>query len=73
MSKKNKKKSDVVAEQFESRLLDANADNAVELLDEVGDKAQALVEAWVRGSNAAAVGAVAWAEQAPAGCGKAAG
>ena len=66
MVKKNKKKDVVIAETFEPKLLAATGDNALELLEEVGDKAPALVDAWVRESNALAVHAVAWAEDAPA-------
>ncbi len=65
MAKKEKKKSGI-AESFEPRLLAATASNALEMLEEVGDKAPALVEAWVRESNALAVHAIAWADDAPA-------
>ena len=65
MAKKEKKKSGI-AESFEPRLLAATASNALEMLEEVGDKGPALVEAWVRESNALAVHAIAWADDAPA-------
>lgn len=67
MGKKSKKKgADKPAETFEPKYLAATGDNAVDLLEEVGDKAPALVDAWVRESNALAVHAVAYAEDAPA-------
>ena len=65
MAKKNKKKGDVVVEEFESRLLEATDDDALVVMKEVGDKSQALVDAWVRVSNVSAISAVAWAEEAP--------
>jgi hypothetical protein len=51
---------------FEARLLEASASDALGLLEEVGDKAVDLVEAWIRGGNAATVSAVAQSEVAPA-------
>ncbi len=62
MAKKNK---NTKAEKFEPKFLKATNDNALELLTEAGDKGVALVEAWVRESNASAVTAIAWSEQAP--------
>ena len=67
MGKKSKKKGAAKpAETFEPKYLAATGDNALELLEEVGDKGPALIDAWIRESNALAVNAVAWAEDAPA-------
>lgn len=66
MGKNNKKKGTLPAESFEPKFLIATGENALDLLEEVGDKAPALVEAWIHESNALAVSAVAWADDAPA-------
>ena len=66
MAKKSKNKAAKPVETFEPKYLTATGDNALELLEEVGDKGPALVDAWIRESNALAVNAVAWDEAAPA-------
>jgi hypothetical protein len=65
MGNKSKKQSPS-AESFDARFLDATADNALALLEEVGDKAPALVDAWIKADLAAAVFEAAHAESAPA-------
>ena len=62
MGKKIKKQSSEPAESFDAKYLDATADNALALLEEVGDKAPALVDAWVKSGLAAAVSEAAHAE-----------
>jgi hypothetical protein len=44
---------------FDASALGAGAEDALAALDRAGDRAEALVEAWVKASNAAAVGAAA--------------
>ena len=66
MANKNKQKSDG-ALQFDPEVLQASGDSALDRLEQVGDRAEALVEAWIRASNAAAVHEVAWSEKVSSG------
>ena len=51
---------------FSTELLEASAEGATDAAARAGAKAADLVEAWVRGKNAAAVAALANDEKAPA-------
>ena len=70
--KANKSGSDKREPAFEPRLLEAEASDALNALDEVGDKAADLVEIWIRSNSVATVAAVAASDAAPAAARKAA-
>ncbi|HEX9295322.1 MAG TPA: hypothetical protein VF881_05790 [Polyangiaceae bacterium] len=70
MAAKNKGQDKTAA--FEPAWLDAQTERALALVDEAGERAADLVEAWVAHRNAAAVAEVAAFDQAPAAARKAA-
>ncbi len=59
MPKKNKESK---APKFDASVIDANEQGAIAALEQAGDKAQGLIDAWVAKQNVAALGAVVASE-----------
>jgi hypothetical protein len=66
------KKENAGASSFDARALETGAEGALGAVNEAGERAAALVEAWVLAKNAAAVAAVAENDKAPPSARKAA-